>query len=333
MTDEVPVRRDVSVVVPTFQRRDALRRLLEAFADQTLAHERFEVVVAIDGSSDGTLEMLERSRAPYQLRWLWQPNSGRAAARNAAIRLAEGTVIVILDDDMEPQPGLLAAHLREHAAASSRAVMGAAPIVIEPDAPAHVRYVAAKFNEHLQRLARPDHRFRIRDFYSGNTSVRRDDLLAAGLYDERFTIYGNEDVELAQRLIQRGIALAFTADAVAQQHYDKSLRDLAADELAKGRTAVQLGDAQPEAIAELKLAALGADRARRRVARRVLLSCTRAFHPTPHAVVALMAVAGRVAPLRSRTVQQVALEYFYLLGAEREMRARRSPSISAAGKA
>jgi glycosyltransferase involved in cell wall biosynthesis len=321
---------DLSVVVPTFQRRGALRRLLAALSDQTLPPECFEVVVAIDGSTDGTREMLEGFHAPFGLRWLWQPNSGRASARNAAIRAAAGDVVVILDDDMEPQPPALEAHLREHSAPGRRCVMGAAPIVLEPDAPPHIRYVAAKFNEHLVRLGQPDHRFRIRDFYSGNTSVRRDELLAAGLYDERFKLYGNEDLELAQRLMRRGVALAFSADAVALQHYDKSLRDLTEDELAKGRTVVLLADAQPDVVLDLKIGALRADRARRRAIRQLLLWCTRGFRRTPDAVVALMALAGRLGPRQSYLVQQLALEYFYLLGVETELRARSVASIRAA---
>src|SRR5512147_2046093 len=100
----------LSVIVPTYQRCDSVARLLRALAQQTLAPEEYEVIVGIDGSNDGTREMLETFSASYRLRYVWQPNRGRAAACNAAIRLAEGDVLVILDDDMEPALDCLEQH-------------------------------------------------------------------------------------------------------------------------------------------------------------------------------------------------------------------------------
>jgi glycosyltransferase involved in cell wall biosynthesis len=93
--------------------------------------------------------------------------------------------------------------------------MGAVPMAVKDGAPPHVRYLAAKFDEHLSRLARPDHSFQIRDFYSGNASIRRNELLTAGLFDDRFRSYGNEDLELAHRLVKSGVRLGFSPEAVA----------------------------------------------------------------------------------------------------------------------
>ena len=323
----------VSVVIPTFQRRAALQRLLGALGRQTLSAELFEVVVGIDGSRDGTREALVSFRAPYRLRSIWQPNGGRAVACNSAIRLAEGDLVVILDDDMEPAPGLLEAHQHEHPSGARRCVMGAVPITLEDGDPPHVRYVAEKFNQHLARLARPDHSFQIRDFYSGNSSVRREELMAAGLFDERFREYGNEDLELAHRLVAGGMELGFSIDAVARQHYDKTLRRLASDELAKGRTAVLFAATHPEASLELKITALGAQRVRRRAARRAVLWATRVFSRMPDLVLAAVGVAQRLAPNRMQTVYRFALEYFYALGVERALHERRElpPTAARAG--
>jgi glycosyltransferase involved in cell wall biosynthesis len=332
VTESEPAPPEVSVVIPSFQRRGALERLLRALEGQTLSASRFEVVVAIDGSSDGTKEMLESFRAPYQLRWAWQPNGGRAAACNTALRRARGDIVVILDDDMEPSPGLLDAHRREHPPGSRRCVMGAVPITVGDGASPHVRYVATKFDEHLASLARADHRFQIRDFYSGNTSVRRDELLAAGLFDDRFRAYGNEDLELAHRLAASGVELGFSPQAMARQHYDKSLRALAKDELAKGHTAVLFAEAHPDALRGMKITALREQPARRRALRRVLLWATRVFWRVPDVVLGAVAVGERLVPNRSQLIHRFALEYFYVLGVEQEMRARAAQSPPAAAR-
>jgi GT2 family glycosyltransferase len=323
MVDRDRAGPSISVVIPTFQRRDALQRLLRGLEDQTLAAATYEVVVGVDGSSDGTREMLESFQAPYQLRWVWQRNAGRAAACNAAIKRAEGDLVVVLDDDMEPAPGLLDAHRREHTPGSRLCVMGAVPIAVEDGAPPHVRYLATNFGEHLARLAQPDHRFVIRDFYSGNASICREELLAVGLFDERFRAYGNEDLELAHRLVAHGVRLGFCAEAVARQHYEKDLHGLADDELAKGRTAVLFAAKHPEALPGLKISALRAQPARRRAVRRTLLSTTRLFRRTPNLVLRVAVAGERLAPDQLQLFYGFALEYFYSLGVERELREQR----------
>src|SRR5262245_8587917 len=163
----------ISVIIPTYERVLSLERLLQALCVQTLPADQFEVVVSIDGSMDGTHEMVAAFRAPYTLTAQWERNRGRAAARNRAIALARGDVLVLLDDDMEPAPGCLAAHLATHRPGEHRAVLGAAPIVEDRAADPACTYVRHKFNAHLKRLADPDHVFTLRDFYGGNLSIER----------------------------------------------------------------------------------------------------------------------------------------------------------------
>src|SRR5690606_32398296 len=153
-----------SVIVPTYRRRASVLRLCEALAKQTLPPERYELIVSIDGSEDGTREALEALHPPYALSVLWQPNRGRAAALNAGIRCARGMLVVLLDDDMEPAPELLQAHIRAHADGTPRGVMGAVPVHIDAGAPPAKRYIGEKFNRHLENLRRPDYTLRFTDF-------------------------------------------------------------------------------------------------------------------------------------------------------------------------
>lgn len=174
----------LSVIVPTYQRCDSVARLLHALAQQTLTPEMYEVIISIDGSSDGTREMVEAFAAPYQLAHIWQTNSGRAVARNAGIRSAKGEVLVFFDDDMEPAPDCLAGHWHAHSSGSRLAAIGAVPIRREANDPPIADYIAAKFKQHLDHIAQPDHRFVLRDFYSGHFSIRRMLLFEIGLFDE-----------------------------------------------------------------------------------------------------------------------------------------------------
>src|SRR5207247_5181267 len=166
------------------------------------------------------------------------PHRGRAVACNAALRIAAGELVVILDDDMAPSPGCLRSHAWHHPPGSRVCVMGAVPVQLDGSEPRAAGYIARKFNAHLEKLAEPGHVFVLRDFYSGNTSIRHDVLREAGLFDESVTVYGNEDLELSLRLRNAKVALRYDGEALAYQRYGKNLAELARDTFEKGQTAV-----------------------------------------------------------------------------------------------
>jgi GT2 family glycosyltransferase len=311
----------LSVVIPTYRRRDSVERALSALAQQSVSSADFDVVVSIDGSDDGTRELLEGYQAPYALRSVWRPNRGRAAALNAGIGQAAGDVLVLLDDDMEPAPEFLAGHCRAHGVDSRRGVMGAAPIPLDAGSPPLVAaYIGPKFNEHLVKLAEPGHRNTLRDFYSGNFSIRREVLLEVGLFDEAFKIYGNEDLELAYRLRQAGVTLAYAAEALAYQHYTKDFAALARDTISKGQTAVLLASKHPETIAELQLSAYANGSRRWRWLRASLLGLSRQWVAVPEGVAAGIGWLERRRVKGLQLYYRLALDYFYWVGAEAALR-------------
>jgi len=310
----------VSVIIPTYNRRDSVERTLHALAHQTLAPETYEVIVSIDGSQDGTREMVSAFSAPYRMDCIWQSNQGRAAACNAGIRIAQGDVLVILDDDMEPAPDCLERHSHAHPIGSRFGVMGAVPMYCENiDSPV-AAYVAAKFNRHLDNLARSDHQLALRDFYSGHFSIRRDVLMEVGLFDEAFRIYGNEDLELSLRLKKSGVTLTYAPAVLAHQHYSKDFAALARDTIAKGRTAVLLASKHPEALPDLQLSAYKQNTWRWRLARAGLLTLSRWSPSTPDRVIGLV---GRLEQLQVRQLHmyyRFVLDYLYWLGAQMTLR-------------
>ena len=305
----------VSVIIPTHQRRGSLLRALDALSHQDLEPDSFEVIVSVDGSSDGTREAVETFPAPYTLRSVYGAKRGRATACNAGIEIAVGDVIVILDDDMEPAPACLRSHLRSHPAGSRTCVMGAVPVLVDPTSRPAARYVAAKFNKHLATLAEPEHAFALRDFYSGNASIRRDVLLEVGPFQETFTLYGNEDLELSLRLRAADVAFRYNADALARQHYDKGLKELAQDTLEKGKTAVLLASTRPEAFDGLQLAQYRTQFGKWRALRAFLLAATRRQPATIDVVLGSARLLERVGAWRLPFFYMLVLDYFYWAGA------------------
>lgn len=209
----------LSVVVPTYNRRESLMRTLEGLARQSFPRDLFEVVVVSDGSTDGTHEYLSEfeAKAPYTLRWIAQANSGPAAARNRGIREAHHEVIVFLDDDMEPLPQFLARHACHHEADEKVAVLG--PMSPDPARrkiePVWIAWEHEKLQE-IYRVLSPGGEYHgqawSHHFYSGNASVRKKWLDAVGGFDEKFT--RQEDVQLAERMEREcGVHFVFDPEA------------------------------------------------------------------------------------------------------------------------
>jgi len=91
----------VSVVIPTYNRKDLLKECLDSLFNQTYPKERYEIIVVNDGSTDGTEEVLKEyaKKAPCAFKWLTQQNKGSYAARNLGIKNARGEIICFIDDD------------------------------------------------------------------------------------------------------------------------------------------------------------------------------------------------------------------------------------------
>lgn len=310
----------VSVLIPTHQRRAALRAALESLGDQSVPPASYEVVVATDACSDGTQEMIDGLAVPYELRRVEPRGRGRAAAVNAALAAARGEVAIVLDDDMRVVPEFVARHRAHHPAGSRRCVLGAVPVELGPGSTHAARYVKAKFDLHLSRLSDPGHLALPRSFFTGNASLRTEVLREVGGFDESFGIYGNEDVELSLRLRKAGVELGYDPAAKALQEYGKDLGGLQRDTLAKGRTTVLLARGHPEFFADLRLAAPD-DASRPWLAvRALLLWLTRRLPGIATAAFALFSLLERAGLWRFPLFYRPVLDYAFWAGVDAALR-------------
>jgi glycosyltransferase involved in cell wall biosynthesis len=213
----------ISVVLPTYNRLGRLQQVIAALAGQDYPKSDFEVIVVSDGSTDGTRAYLDALRSPLRVQPIHQPNGGPATARNAGIAAATGEFIVFIDDDVVPAPLLLAAHMREHANARREvAVLGP---LLTPEGyrmSPWVAYEQKMLTKQYDAMIRGDWAPTARQFYTGNASLRRSHIMAAGGFDARFR--RAEDVELAYRLADRGIGFVFTMKAEGHHFADRSFQ-------------------------------------------------------------------------------------------------------------
>lgn len=197
----------ITVVIPTYNRKESLLVTLRALERQTLGRDLFEVVVVSDGSTDGTREALNSATFPYRLRLMEQQNSGPSAARNLGARAACGKVIVYLDDDIESDPDFLNVHAQGHAIDDRLVLIGPQSMPKKEWFPVWVAWEHRMLEKQYARFRSGEWEAGPNNLYSGNFSVRREFLIEVGGFDERFL--RQEDVELGYRLEAAGLHFKF----------------------------------------------------------------------------------------------------------------------------
>ncbi len=220
MPERVP---QVSVVMPTYNRVGRLRHVISALEQQQFPSDAYEIVVVSDGSSDGTEDYLRSLRSDRTVRWFSQTNQGPAAARNRGVKQAMGEFIVFVDDDVAASPTLLAEHMRTHREAG-REVVVVGPL-LSPEAfdmAPWVRWEQEMLMRQYRAMTAGEWQATARQFYTGNASLRRSHILAAGGFDENFR--RAEDVELAYRLADSGLDFMVNMEAVGLHFAERSFR-------------------------------------------------------------------------------------------------------------
>ncbi|GAC1306497.1 MAG: glycosyltransferase family 2 protein [Vulcanimicrobiaceae bacterium] len=203
---------ELSVVIPTYNRLETLRSVIPSLLRQELAPERYEILVADSHSNDGTAAYLaEVAAAEPRVRHLPGPYTGRAMARNAGIAAARGRVVMFTDADIIASPDLLARHLAHHAGPRAVAVVG-----MELQVNSLADYERLRDHPEQRRPLHPMKRKKLSWLYflTGNASVKKADLERVGRFDENFTGYGHEDLELGFRLQRAGLTIVYEPAAV-----------------------------------------------------------------------------------------------------------------------
>src|SRR5579871_4777862 len=203
-----------SVLVCTYNRAALLRNTLESLCLQTL--NAFEVIVVDDGSEDETREVVRGFESRLRLRYAYQRNAGLASARNHALFLSQGKVVLLLDDDDVASPSLLEEHSRTHRAYphDNFAVLGytslAAEVAVDP-----VMHFATRVGHFLFSYPDIQHGqiLGFSYFWGGRSSCKRSFLLQHGIFNPIFR-FGCEDIELAYRLSKHNFRVVYNAHAI-----------------------------------------------------------------------------------------------------------------------
>jgi len=237
----------LSIVIPTCNRRDVLlSQTLPAIFQQDFPPDQYEVIVVVDGSTDGTAQELRGLRPQCSFRIIEQPHQGPSIARNKGIKAANSELVLFLDDDIICGPSLLTQHVAAHSTSEPTVVYGS--ISVAPETPPSVLKYANEpwYENYYGLIAKQNGIHWPQDVYLiSNSSIPRATLLACGGFDEN--MLAKEDYEIGLRLWKMGVRFQYLPHAVACEYFVKpSGYFLHADGNIYGRTEVRLCRKHPE---------------------------------------------------------------------------------------
>jgi GT2 family glycosyltransferase len=193
----------ISVAIPTYRREAVLLATVEYLL--ALRPRAAEILLLDQTESHGpsTEARLRTLADAGAIRWLRLALPSIPAAMNEGIRQARQDIVLFLDDDIRPEPELLAAHVQAHAKFPGGLIAGR---VIQP------------WQEGIDFVSAPDKAFHfasmqpasIHEFMGGNFSVPRARALALGGFDENFVkVAYRFEAEFASRFLAHGGRIHF----------------------------------------------------------------------------------------------------------------------------
>lgn len=217
-----------SLVMPTYNRKEILKKNILAIEHQACPADYFELVIIDDGSTDGTLVFLEEysRNTRLNLKYFTQENSGPASARNVGIRNASGDIIIFVGDDMIIHKDFIQNHIVFHEKwpGNNHAGLG----LIEWANPIEINTLmdlitseegGQQFNFGLIKKKNPEN-IGWEHFWSSNVSIKRNFMLTYGLFNDNIFKHAMwEDIELGHRLYMAGMQLHFLENCKAYHEH------------------------------------------------------------------------------------------------------------------
>ena len=207
----------ISVIIPHLNQPRPLGACLDALGRQTLAPDRFEVLVVDNGSTPLPTHVVASLPGVHLA---YEPEPGPGPARNRGVALARAEILAFLDADCVPDPGWLAAILAAFAADPAAAVLGGAVRVFAetPGRPSRAEAFDLVYG-FRQELTIARHDFAA----TANLAVRRAVFAAVGGFAG---LAVSEDMDWGRRAKIAGFPTRFVPAAMVHHPARRSMSDL-----------------------------------------------------------------------------------------------------------
>jgi glycosyltransferase involved in cell wall biosynthesis len=215
----------LSVVIPTYNRRALLERVLEGLCHQTAPEAIDEIIVVSDGSTDLTADTAAGFRSRLPIRFVHQGKRGVSSARNLGLIYVNSPITLFLDDDVVPSASLIGQHASFHQESPGLECVLLGYVTWHPEIRVtpfmrwYGEYGGLFGYSHLKSGTEVDRRF----LYTCNVSLKTDFLRKSGGFNESLTVL--EDHELGYRLAKLGMRMTFLKPALGYHYQAFSFED------------------------------------------------------------------------------------------------------------
>jgi glycosyltransferase involved in cell wall biosynthesis len=208
----------LSIIVPTYNRKVMLQRLLESFSRLQCCCP-LEFIIVDDCSDDGTGTMVEAWKYTVGLSDVIYhrlvSRSGPAQARNAGIRLSTGNILVFTDSDCVADPSWVEQLYRRLINNPVYAGAGGRVLPVHQD-------IFSLYNTVYGILEPPGH---INAVIGANCIFWKQPVVDVGMFDDYFFYPGGEEIALCMKLWIRGYRFGFEEHAIIYHDYRQNLND------------------------------------------------------------------------------------------------------------
>ena len=242
---------ELSIIIPTYNRMGLLLWCLEEYKNQSLAKDKWELVIVNDGGAE-----IPQKDYPYNIKFISQENKGPATARNLGVKNASGKTVLFVGDDCLPHKHLLFRHFLRHQQAQQ-------PCGIQGYTDWHASIPPDDFHRFLHGQTKlgggglqanwnglkdkktgdwisPDTPLDGGFFLTTNVSIHKDTFEFYGGFSETFPHAAWEDVALGVTLLSFGVRTYFEPNAVNYHAHRQTLDGFVQRQIKEGKSRLHI---------------------------------------------------------------------------------------------
>jgi GT2 family glycosyltransferase len=238
-SDACPV---FSVVIPSRNRPDQLRRCLEALALLDTPPSQYEVIVVDDGSAEAYSHWVDGFAARMRVVCIRREGGGPGQARNAGVAAARGRFVALTDDDCEPAPDWLNRFAQVLESNPAAMAGGCTVNVLRNNICSEASQTLISYLYDYYARTGSSNKF----FTSCNFALDAGLYRELGGFDARFRLAGGEDRDFCDRWAEAGRPLIYAPEAVVHHSHDLSLRAFLRQHFTYGRGALYFHQARAQ---------------------------------------------------------------------------------------
>jgi len=225
-----------SIIIPTYNRLDVIGDCLHRLEKQK--YKNFEVIIVDDGYENRNKLKFILQKLKLNIVYIKQNHAGSARARNLALKVAKGEILIFINDDSLVDTEFVDKHIKFHLKEKSINYALSGPFVVakELSKTPIMKWLINDSNLHFVYKNTKDNIVPWNYFWTCNLSINKQFFLKNNLkFDETFSVAAWEDVEFGYRANKCGLIIKFDPGLVAYHWHSFNYESLMSRYYSHGR--------------------------------------------------------------------------------------------------